>query len=68
MQENRKDIPILPSDLALWLTLISSNFPGFEHIFMVPKLFEPLKFYEATEDATQLRYESTKPIELNRIG
>ena len=32
-------------DLALWLTLISSNFPCLEHIFMVPKVFEPLKFY-----------------------
>ena len=32
-------------DLALWLTHISSNYPYLEHIFMVPKVFEPLKFY-----------------------
>ena len=32
-------------DLALGLTLISSNYPCLEHIFMVPKVFEPLKFY-----------------------
>ena len=38
-------IPIMPPDLALWLTLISSNYPCLEHIFMVPKVLEPLKFY-----------------------
>ena len=27
------------------LTLISSNYPCLEHIFMVPEVFEPLKFY-----------------------
>ena len=32
-------------DLALRLTLISSNYSCLEHIFMVPKVFEPLKFY-----------------------
>ena len=33
-------------DLALQLTLItcSSNYLCLEHIFMVPKMFEPLKF------------------------
>ena len=40
-----KDILIMPPDLALELTLISSNYPCFEHILMVPKVFEPLKFY-----------------------
>ena len=35
----------MPPDLALWLTLISSNYPYLEHIFMVPKVFKPLKFY-----------------------
>ena len=35
----------MPPDLALRLTLISSNNPCFELIFMVPKVFEPLKFY-----------------------
>ena len=43
--ENRKDTPILPSDLALWLTLISSNYPCLEHIFIVPKVFEPFNLY-----------------------
>ena len=31
-KENRKDIPIMPPDLGLWLTLISSNYPCLEHI------------------------------------
>ena len=35
VEENRKDIPIMHPDLALWLTLISSNYPCLEHIFMV---------------------------------
>ena len=30
--------------LALSSTLIGSNYPCLEHIFMVPKVFEPLKF------------------------
>ena len=34
----------MPLDLALSSTLISSNYPCLELIFMVPKLFEPLKF------------------------
>ena len=43
--EHRKYIPIMSPDLALWLALISSDYPCLEHIFMVPKVFEPLKFY-----------------------
>ena len=35
----------MPLDLALWLPLISSNYPCLEYIFMVRKVFEPLKFY-----------------------
>ena len=35
----------MPPDLALCLTLIRSNYPCLEHIFMVPKVFEPMKFY-----------------------
>ena len=27
------------------ITFVSSNFPCLEHNFMVPKVFEPLKFY-----------------------
>ena len=45
VKENWKDITIFPPDLALELTLIGSNYPCLEHIFMVPKVFEPLKFY-----------------------
>ena len=45
LKKNRKYIPIMPPDLAQWLTLISSNYPCLEYIFMVPNVFEPLKFY-----------------------
>ena len=38
-------IPNLPPDLVLWLTLTSSNYPCLEHVYLVPKVFEPLKFY-----------------------
>ena len=44
---NREGIPMMPSELALWLTLISSNYPCLQHIFMIPKVLEPLKFYPA---------------------
>ena len=40
MLEKLKEIILL----ALWLTLISSNYPCLKHLFMVPKVFEPLKF------------------------
>ena len=42
---SRKDTPIIPPGLALLSTLIGSNNPCLELIFMVPKVFEPLKFY-----------------------
>ena len=38
--ENQKG----PPDLALLSTLTGSNYPCLELIFMVPKVFEPLKF------------------------
>ena len=41
----------MPSDLALLSTLIGSNYPCLELIFMVPKVFEPLKF-----DCTYFRF------------
>ena len=44
-KENRKETPIMPLDLELWLALIRSNYPCLEYIFMVPKVFEPLKLY-----------------------
>ena len=34
----------MPPDLALLSTLTGSNYPCLELIFMVPKVFEPLKF------------------------
>ena len=43
MLKNKIYIPIY--DLVLSLTLISLNYPCLNHIFMVPKVFEPLKFY-----------------------
>ena len=39
-----KEILIMPPDFALLSTLIASNYPGLELIYMVPKVFEPLKF------------------------
>ena len=42
--KNQKDISIKPPDLALISTLIGSNYPCLELIFMVPTVFEPLKF------------------------
>ena len=47
-KENRKKIiPIVPPDLALLLTLTSSNYLCLEHtcVSMVPKVFEPSMFY-----------------------
>ena len=41
---NSKEILIMPPDLVLLLTLVGSNYPCLELIFMVPKVFEPLKF------------------------
>ena len=38
-------IPIMTPDLAQLSTLIGSNYPCLELISMVPKVFEPLKFY-----------------------
>ena len=34
----------MPPDLALSSTLNGSNYPCLELIFMVPKVFEPMKF------------------------
>ena len=39
-----KEILIMPPYLALLSTLNGSNYPCLELIFMVPKVFEPLKF------------------------
>ena len=35
----------MPLSLAVWSTLNSSNYPCLKHIFMVPTVLEPLKFY-----------------------
>ena len=45
VKENRKYIPIMPLDLALWLTYISSIYPCLEHIIMVLNMFKPFRFY-----------------------
>ena len=42
VKESRKDIPILPPDQVLALTL---ELPCLEHTVMVPKVFEPLEIY-----------------------
>ena len=39
-----KYISSLPPVLALWLILTSSNYPCLEHIFIVSKVFELLRF------------------------
>ena len=39
-----KEIFIMPPDLVLLSTLNGSNYPCLELNFMVPKVFEPLKF------------------------
>ena len=49
-----KNILTKPPDLALLSTLIGSNYPCLELIFMVPKVFEPLKF-DCTKQAPVLR-------------
>ena len=38
-----KEILIMPPNLALLSTLIGSNYPCLELMFMVPKVFEPLR-------------------------
>ena len=40
----KSEILIMPRDLVLLSTLISSNYPCLELIFMVQKVFKPLKF------------------------
>ena len=40
----KSEILIMSPVLALLSTLTGSNYPGLELIFMVPKVFEPLKF------------------------
>ena len=50
-----KEILIMPPDLALLSTLIGSYYPCLELIFMVPKVFEPLKF-DCIEIARQTLY------------
>ena len=44
-----KDILIMPPYLALLSTLIGSDYPYLKLIFMVPTVFEPLKFDCAIE-------------------
>ena len=44
-KKNRKDIPIMPPNLAPLATFVVSNYRCLELIFMVPKVFESLKFF-----------------------
>ena len=44
MEKTLLNYPHLPPDLALWLTLSGSNYPCLEQLYMVPKMFEPLRF------------------------
>ena len=43
-RRNSKRYLFYASCLRRYDTPISSNFPCFEHLFIVPKMFEPLKF------------------------
>ena len=61
LKKIEKDIPIIPPHLALWLTLISSNYPCLEHIFMVHKVFKPLKFYYIFSYAEDINEEEKQP-------
>ena len=65
----------MPPYLALLLTLIGSNYPCLELIFMVPKVFEPLKFYficlKIDQDAmvsVLLAYPNLSPLEPGRVA
>ena len=55
MLQKIKEILFIPPDVALLSALIGSNYPDFEHIFMVPKVFEPLKFYCISNEVRQTR-------------
>ena len=44
MFEKLKGYPYYASCPGAMITLISKNYPCLEHLFMVPKVFEPLKF------------------------
>ena len=44
-RETQIDIPVMPPVLALCLIFIRSNYHCLEHLFTVPKVFEPLKFH-----------------------
>ena len=49
MLQKIKEILIMPPDLALLSTLNGSNYPCLELIFMVPEVFESLKFNNILE-------------------
>ena len=52
----------MSSDLALLSTLIGSNYPCLELIFMVPKVFEPLKFDCSSDILESLHSSSGVPL------
>ena len=56
-----KVILIMLPDLALLSTLIGSNYSCLELILMVPKLFEPLKFYCRIYHRSPMKTEKSQP-------
>ena len=44
LKKIEKNVPFMPHDLVLKSIHIASNYPCLELIFMVTKVFEPLKF------------------------
>ena len=48
MLKKIENIPFYAFSPGAMINFISSNYPCLEHILMVPKVFEPLKFYYIT--------------------
>ena len=44
MEKISLNYPYLLPELVPWLTLSGSKYPCLERIYMVPKVFEPLRF------------------------
>ena len=57
----------MPRHLALLSTLIGSNYPCLKLIFMIPKVFEPLKFDSTSENAREARKSMIKAYQLEII-
>ena len=57
----------MPPNLTLLSTLIGSNFPCLELIFMVPKVFEPLKFHYINKSERTVGHDQKHTIGPNKI-